>query len=172
MSETINIVWEKIFKTIDLYYCFYNKFPSDEWKDDENRKELLQTSKLIEDTFINPHRILKDSIKECNNCIKFYSKNNSEIKIEEKYILFDINLYKEFINLYDNKMTDEGLLDVAQMYFNKLIAFFGKLIIKKQFIHDNNYICFEVFNIKTNKDEIYTINYDKEDKFGYFYKNT
>ena len=171
MSDSINIVWEKIFKTIDLYYCFYNKFPSNEWKDNENRKELIQTSKLIEDTFINPHKILKDSIKACNGYIEFNTKNNSEIKINGHYILFDINLYNEFITLYDNQVTEDGLFCAAQMYFNKLIAFFGKLIIKKQFINNNNYICFEVFNIETNKDEIYTISYDKEDKSGYFYKD-
>lgn len=148
--------------------------------------------KLIYDSFNNDISILKNDITKKNllemidkiinkfnssNYIelenkKFTLETTSErkVEIEQNYIKFDMKLYNSYCFWFDDTVINDEINDV-QMMFHKFLGLFGKLIIRKQFLHKDGYLVFDCYNIETMKNEIYTVSADKEKKFGYFYVN-
>ena len=147
--------------------------------------------KLVYDSFENDISILKNAIKK--NLLKIIDKiinkfntlNYIEVKnekiilettssrvieIDGNYIKFDMKLYDSYCFWFDDTVINNEINDV-QMMFHKFLALFGKLIVRKQFLHKDGYLVFDCYNIETMEDEIYSVSSDKEKKFGYFYVN-
>ena len=147
--------------------------------------------KLVYDSFENDISILKNAIKK--NLLKIIDKiinkfntlNYIEVKnekiilettssrvieIDGNYIKFDMKLYDSYCFWFDDTVINDEINDV-QMMFHKFLALFGKLIVRKQFLHKDGYLVFDCYNIETMEDEIYSVSSDKEKKFGYFYVN-
>jgi hypothetical protein len=114
--------------------------------------------------------IMEEFIKEENGIYTLETSNSRKIEINGEYLCFDLRLYNSYCFHYDDTVINDELNEV-QMLFNKFLGIFGKLIIRKQFLHEDGYILFDCYNVEKNSDEIYTISADKEKKFGYFYKN-
>ena len=76
-----------------------------------------------------------------------------------------MKLYNSYCFWFDDTVINDEINDV-QMMFHKFLGLFGKLIIRKQFLHKDGYLVFDCYNIETMKDEIYTVSADKEKKNG------
>ena len=135
----------------------------------------LESDKIRESILSIIDKVIEKSpftefIKEENGIYTLETSNSRKIEIDGEYLCFDLNLYNSYCFYFDDTIINDELNEV-QMLFYKFIGMFGKLFVRKQFLHEDGYILFECYNLENKSDEIYTVSADKEKKFGYFYKN-
>ena len=146
-----------------LYDSFSNETAN--FKNNEFKKQFLECCNTVINNCNSSDYIMLENKKftlETNSCRK--------VEIDGNYIKFDIKLYNSYCFWFDDTVVNDEINDV-QMMFHKFLGLFGKLIIKKQFLHKDGYLVFDCYNIKNMKNEIYTVSADKDKKFGYFYLN-
>ena len=151
----------------ELVKLIYDSFNNDISVLENNliRKNLLRTI----DKIINKFNSL-NYIQLENKKFTLETTSERKVEIEQNYIKFDMKFYQSYCFWFDDRVINDEINDV-QMMFHKFLGLFGKLIIRKQFLHKDGYLVFDCYNIETMKDEIYTVSADKEKKFGYFYVN-
>jgi len=164
------IIYEDLFKIID---CYYKNFNLVQFKNDNYYKsEFIKTTEYIKKSLDRINKgLFKNNINISNETIILTTKNNKKVKIECDYISFSMNIYNEFIFLFDDYISDKGELSEYGFYFYKFIALFNNIIVLNKFIHEDNYICFNVFNIDTQEELVYTISANNDNTIGYFYKD-
>ena len=152
-NEVVNLVYDS----------FNNDIPM--LKYDKIKKNLLGFIDKIINKFNTSNYIQLENKK-------FTLETNSgrEIEIDGNYIKFDMKLYNSYCFWFDDTVINDEINDELMM-FHKFLGLFGKLIIRKQFLHKDGYLVFDCYNIETMNDEIYTVSADKDKKFGYFYVN-
>lgn len=146
-----------------LYDSFRNETVN--LKNNELKKEFLDCCNKV----INKCNSL-DYITLENKTFTLETNMGRKVEIHGNYIKFDMKLYSSYCFWFDDTVVNDEINDV-QMMFHKFLGLFGKLIIKKQFLHKDGYLVFDCYNIETMKDTIYTVSADKDKKFGYFYVN-
>ena len=151
----------------ELVKLIYDSFNNDIFilENDQIRENLLR----IIDKIINKFNSL-NYIQLENKKFTLETNSDRKVEIEQNYIKFDMKLYKSYCFWFDDTVINDEINDV-QMMFHKFLGLFGKLIIRKQFLHKDGYLVFDCYNIETMKDTIYTVSADKDKKFGYFYVN-
>lgn len=151
----------------ELVKLIYDSFNNDIFilENDQIRENLLRTI----DKIINKFNSL-NYIQLENKKFRLETTSDRKVEIEQNYIKFDMKLYKSYCFWFDDRVINDEINDV-QMMFHKFLGLFGKLIIRKQFLHKDGYLVFDCYNIETMKDTIYTVSADKDKKFGYFYVN-
>jgi len=135
-------------------------------ENDAIRQNLLGTIDKIINKFNSSNFIQLE-----NKNFILESKSGRTVKIDGNYIKFDMKLYNSYCFWFDDTVFNDQINDV-QMMFHKFVGLFGKLIIRKQYLHKDGYLVFDCYNIEIMKDEIYTVSGDKDKKFGYFYINS
>lgn len=151
----------------EIVKLLYGSFNNDilNLKHNEIKKTFLETLDKVINKF-NSYSYIKFQ----NDKFILETVTGRQIEIEGDYIKFDMFLYKSYCFWFDDTVINDEINEV-QMLFHKFLGIFGKLIVLKQFLHEDGYVLFKCYNIVKDEEINYTVSADKEKKFGYFYVN-